>query len=135
MPEIEQEVSILAGKKTSVTFVPHLIPMIRGMLATVYCKPAGKVDTKGLEALYQSFYEEEPFVDVLTEGELPRTKNVWGTNRSEIAVRFDPRSSTVLVVAVIDNLLKGASGQAVQNMNVAFELPETSGLEMLGLYP
>jgi N-acetyl-gamma-glutamyl-phosphate reductase len=135
MPEIEQEVSALAGKKTCVTFVPHLIPMIRGMLATVYCKPSGKVETKGLEALYKAFYEEGPFIDVLTEGELPRTKNVWGTNRSEIAVRYDPRSSTILVVAVIDNLIKGASGQAVQNMNVVFELPETSGLESLGLYP
>jgi N-acetyl-gamma-glutamyl-phosphate reductase len=135
IPEIEQEVSLLAGQKTPVAFVPHLIPMVRGMLVTVYCKPAGKVDTKGLESVYKAFYHEEPFVDVLTDGELPRTKNVWGTNRSEIAVRYDPRSSTILVVAVIDNLVKGASGQAVQNMNVVFELPETSGLESLGLYP
>jgi N-acetyl-gamma-glutamyl-phosphate reductase len=135
IPEIEQEASLLAGEKTRVTFVPHLVPMVRGMLATVYCKPAGKVNTKGLESVYRAFYEEEPFVDVLTDGELPRTKNVWGTNRCEIALRHDPRSSTILVVAVIDNLVKGASGQALQNMNVVFDLPETAGLESLGLYP
>ncbi len=135
VPEIEQEVSRLAGAKTSVTFVPHLVPMVRGMLATVYCKPFGKVDTEQLESLYRSFYEGEPFVEVLTGGELPRTKNVWGTNRCEIAVRHHTATSTILVVSVIDNLVKGASGQAVQNMNVVFGLPETSGLESLALYP
>jgi N-acetyl-gamma-glutamyl-phosphate reductase len=135
VPEIEQEVSRLAGAKTSVTFVPHLVPMVRGMLATVYCKPFAKVDTGQLESLYKSFYEGEPFVEVLTGGELPRTKNVWGTNRCEIAVRHHTATSTILVVSVIDNLVKGASGQAVQNMNVVFGLPETSGLESLALYP
>jgi N-acetyl-gamma-glutamyl-phosphate reductase len=135
IPEIEQEVSLLAGRKTSVAFVPHLIPMIRGMLATVYCKPTRETDTKELMDIYRAFYDQEPFVDVLPEGELPRTKNVWGTNRCEIAVQYDPRSSTILVVSVIDNLVKGASGQAVQNMNVVFELPEPSGLESLALYP
>ncbi len=135
IPEIEQEVSLLVGRKTSVAFVPHLIPMIRGMLATVYCKPTRETDTKELMDIYRAFYDQEPFVDVLPEGELPRTKNVWGTNRCEIAVQYDPRSSTILVVSVIDNLVKGASGQAVQNMNVVFELPEPSGLESLALYP
>jgi N-acetyl-gamma-glutamyl-phosphate reductase len=74
-------------------------------------------------------------MDVLDEDELPRTKDVWGTNRCAIAVRYDPRSATILIVSVIDNLVKGASGQAVQNMNVVFELPEPSGLESLALYP
>jgi N-acetyl-gamma-glutamyl-phosphate reductase len=135
IPEIEQQVSLLAGRKTSVTFVPHLIPMIRGMLATVYCKPTRETDTKELTEIYRAFYDQEPFIHVLAEGELPRTKNVWGTNRCEIAVQYDPRSSTILVVSVIDNLVKGASGQAVQNMNVVFELPEPTGLESLALYP
>lgn len=135
VPEIEQEVSRLAGAKTSVTFVPHLIPMVRGMLATVYCKPLGKIDTEQLESLYRTFYEGEPFLEVLSGGELPRTKNVWGTNRCEIAVRHHADTSTILVVSVIDNLVKGASGQAVQNMNVVFDFPETAGLESLALYP
>jgi N-acetyl-gamma-glutamyl-phosphate reductase len=135
VPEIEQEISLLAGRKTSVMFVPHLIPMIRGMLATAYCKPACETDTKELTDLYRSFYEDEPFIDVLAGGELPRTKDVWGTNRCEIAVQFDPRSSTILVVSAIDNLVKGASGQAVQNMNVVFEIPERSGLDAVALYP
>lgn len=135
VPEIEQEISLLAGRKTSVAFVPHLIPMVRGMLATVYCKPTRELDTEELTEIYKAFYDQEPFVDVLTGGELPRTKNVWGTNRCEIAVQVDPRSSTILLVSVIDNLVKGASGQAVQNMNVVFELPEPTGLESIALYP
>ena len=135
IPEIEQEVALLAGQETSVTFVPHLIPMVRGMLATVYCKPTRETDSKELTDIYSSFYDQEPFVDVLTDAELPRTKNVWGTNRCEIAVQYDPRSTTILIVSVIDNLVKGASGQAVQNMNVVFDLPEPSGLESLALYP
>ncbi len=135
IPEIEQEFSLLSGRKTPVTFVPHLIPMIRGMLVTAYCKPVREVDTSELTELYRGFYDQEPFVTVLAEDELPRTKDVWGTNRCEIAVRYDPRSATILVVSVIDNLVKGASGQAVQNMNVVFEMPETSGLESLALYP
>ncbi len=134
-PEIEQELSILAGEKVPVTFVPHLIPMVRGMLTTVYCKPTRETDTKALTRIYRDFYDQEPFVTVLPEDELPRTKDVWGTNRCEIAVRYDPRSSAVLVISVIDNLVKGASGQAVQNMNVVFELPEPSGLESIALYP
>jgi len=105
------------------------------MLATVYCKPVREVHTEELTDIYRAFYGGEPFVQVLSDGELPRTKNVWGTNRCEIAVRYDPHSSTILIVSVIDNLVKGASGQAVQNMNVVFELPEASGLESLALYP
>ena len=97
-------------------------------------RPVPEIEQE-LTDIYKAFYDQEPFVDVLAAGELPRTKNVWGTNRCEIAVRYDPRSSTILVVSVIDNLVKGASGQAVQNMNVVFELPERSGLESIALYP
>jgi N-acetyl-gamma-glutamyl-phosphate reductase len=109
--------------------------MVRGMLITVYCKPTRETDTKELTEIYRDFYDQEPFVQILCDGELPRTKNVWGPNRCEIAVRSASESSTVLIVSVIDNLVKGASGQAVQNMNVVFELPEPSGLESLALYP
>jgi len=135
MPEIEQELSLLAGERISVCFVPHLVPMIRGMMATAYCRPSGALNGPDLQALYESFYSGEPFVQVLGPGELPRTKDVSGTNRCEIAVRLDKRSGTVIVLGVIDNLVKGASGQEVQNMNAVFGLPGTDGLSGAGLYP
>jgi len=135
MPEIEQELSLLAGEAVSICFVPHLVPMTRGMMATVYCRPAAPVQGPALQALYETFFHDEPFVQVLGAGELPRTKAVQGTNRCQMAVRYDPRSDTILVLGVIDNLVKGASGQAVQNMNVVFGFPETEGLRGVGLYP
>ena len=135
IPEIEQELARLAGRPLPVVFVPHLVPMIRGMLAAVYARPVREVTTAELEAVYRDFYAGEPFVRVLAGGELPRTKDVAGTNLCEIAVQADPRTGGILVLAVIDNLVKGASGQAVQNMNVQFGLPETAGLEWIGLYP
>ncbi len=135
IPEIEQELARLAGRPVSTCFVPHLVPMTRGMLATVYCRPAARVEAGELTALYRDFYRDEPFVRVLEGEALPRTKDVWGGNLCEVAVRQDPRSGTILVVAVIDNLVKGASGQAVQNMNVVYGLPETSGLDWIPLYP
>ena len=135
MPEIEQELSLLAGEAVSVCFVPHLVPMTRGMMATVYGRPAGPVRGQELQVLYEDFYRNEPFVHVLGPGELPRTKAVQGTNRCLIAVRHDPRSGTILVLGVIDNLVKGASGQAVQNMNAVFGFPESEGLRAVALYP
>jgi len=135
IPEIEQELSALAGRGVNVCFVPHLVPMTRGMLATVFCKPADPARVSDLQAVFEDFYRDEPFVRVLGQGELPRTKDVWGTNRCEMAVRWDPRTRTILLVAVIDNLVKGASGQAVQDMNVACGFPETTGLDRIGLYP
>jgi len=135
MPEIEQELGLLAGQPVTVCFVPHLVPMIRGMMATVYCRPVRPVKGAELQDLYESFYRDEPFVQVMGPGELPRTKGVQGTNRCDLAVRHDPRSDTVLVLGVIDNLVKGASGQAVQNMNAVFGLPEQEGLPAVGLYP
>ena len=135
IPEIEQELALLAGEQVAVCFVPHLVPMTRGMLATVFCRPAKPDPVPDLQEVYAGFYRDEPFVQVLGQGELPRTKNVWGTNRCEIAVRWDPRTRTILVVAVIDNLVKGASGQAVQDLNVMCGFPETAGLDRIGLYP
>jgi len=105
------------------------------MLATVYCRPTGDVHGHELQALYNDFYQDEPFVRILEQGELPRTKNVWGTNLCEISVRVDQRTRTILLVAVIDNLIKGASGQAIQNMNAVYQFPEATGLDTIGLYP
>ena len=134
-PEIEQELSLLAGEGVSVCFVPHLVPMIRGMMASVYCKGVGAVRVGELQELYENFYRDEPFVRVLGQNDLPRTKAVWGTNACQIAVRHEPASDTVVALGVIDNLVKGASGQAVQDMNVVFGFPETAGLGRIGLYP
>jgi N-acetyl-gamma-glutamyl-phosphate reductase len=135
LPEIEQELSLLAGERMAVRFVPHLVPMTRGMLATIYCRPVTPGHVPDLQAVYRDFYRDEPFVQVLEKGELPRTKDVWGTNRFEVAVRWDQRTDTILLVAVIDNLVKGASGQAVQDMNILFGFPEDAGLDRIGLYP
>lgn len=135
LPEIEQELSRLAGSEACVSFVPHLVPMIRGMLAVAYGRWTSVVDPQELQGLYEGFYRGEPFVQVLPPGVLPRTKDVWGTNRCEISVRTDPRTGIVLAIGVIDNLGKGASGQAVQNFNCMFPLAETSSLDLIGVYP
>lgn len=135
LPEIEQELSRLAGSEARVCFVPHLVPMIRGMLAAVYARVKSDLDPKELQTLYEDFYTGEPFVQVLPPDVLPRTKDVWGTNRCEIAARLDSRTGIVLAIGVIDNLVKGASGQAVQNLNCMFSLAETVGLDRIGLYP
>ncbi len=134
-PEIDQELSRLAGERICVVFVPHLVPMTRGMLATIYAKPATGLTTVELIGLFKDFYVQEPFIRILDEAELPSTKHVWGTNLCEITVRYDSRSDTIIAMGAIDNLIKGASGQAVQNMNVVFGYPETEGLTSLGIYP
>lgn len=135
LPEIEQELSRLAGSEACVSFVPHLVPMIRGMLAAVYTRVISDLDPEEVQALYEDFYKGEPFVQVLPLGALPRTKDVWGTNRCEISVRVDSRTGTVVVIGAIDNLGKGASGQAVQNLNCMFSFAETAGLDLIGVYP
>ena len=134
-PEIDQELSRLCGERICVLFVPHLAPMTRGMLATIYARPRKPASTRELLGVYRDFYGHEPFVRILDEEDLPSTKHVWGTNLCEITARYDERSGKLLVLGAIDNLLKGASGQAVQNMNVVFGFPESQGLETLGLYP
>ncbi|MGE5309052.1 MAG: N-acetyl-gamma-glutamyl-phosphate reductase [Deltaproteobacteria bacterium] len=124
MPEIEQELSKLAGERTQVVFVPHLLPLKRGILATLYVSSATRASA--VHGLYQKFYKNEPFVRVRDEGVFPSIKDVAGTNFCDIGVRAD--GNTVIVISAIDNLLKGASGQAVQNMNIMFGFPETTGL-------
>lgn len=134
-PEIEQELSLLAGAELKVTFTPHLVPMDRGILSTIYAAPCRETTTDKLVKLYQEFYCGEPFVRVLPAGNLPSTAFVRGSNFCDIAPLVDRRTGRVIIVSAIDNLVKGASGQAVQNMNIVCGFPETMGLEGVGLFP
>jgi N-acetyl-gamma-glutamyl-phosphate reductase len=133
LPEIIQGLNRFAKVPVHLTFVPHLVPMIRGIHATLYSSLYNKdVD---LQALYANRYRHEPFVDVLPPGSHPETRSVRGVNTCQIAVHRPQNGNTVVVLSVIDNLVKGAAGQAVQNMNIMFGLPETTGLEGVGLLP
>jgi N-acetyl-gamma-glutamyl-phosphate reductase len=132
LPEIRQGLSSLANTEVGLTFVPHLTPLIRGIHATLYGRLLREVD---LQQLYERRYASEPFVDVLPAGSHPDTRCVRGANHCRIAVHRPSGGDTVVVLSVIDNLVKGAAGQAVQNMNLMFGLPETSGLEGLALLP
>jgi N-acetyl-gamma-glutamyl-phosphate reductase len=134
-PEIEQELSLLAGESLVITFTPHLVPMDRGILSTIYATPSTATTTEDLAQLYQDFYRGEPFVRVLPQGCLPNTAFVRGSNFCDIAPLVDSRTGRVIIVSAIDNLVKGASGQAVQNMNIVCGFPETMGLEGLALFP
>ncbi len=132
LPEISQTLSDIAGKGVGLTFVPHLVPMIRGIHATLYGQMVGQVD---LQKIFAEFYADEPFVDVLPAGSHPETRSVRGSNMCRIAVHRPQNSDTVVVLSVIDNLVKGAAGQAVQNMNLMFGLDERLGLEIVALLP
>lgn len=132
LPEIKQGLSNIAQKPVSLTFVPHLVPMIRGIHATLYAKLIQPVD---LQALYERRYQNEAFVDVLPTGKHPETRSVRGSNICRIAVHQPQNSDTVVVLSVTDNLVKGAAGQAIQNMNIMFDLPETLGINQVPLLP
>lgn len=132
-PEIEGQLSRLAEKPVQVVFVPHLVPMSRGIFTTVVAPLAQPMDTRELEESYQEFYASEPFVEVMTGGVLPQTKAVTGTNFCHLGVKVDPRTQTAVIMAVLDNLGKGAAGQAVQNMNIVLGMEETWGLLHPGL--
>lgn len=132
LPEISQGLSLMTGQNLALTFVPHLTPMIRGIHATLYARLNKEVDLQGL---YEQRYANEPFVDVQPSGSHPDTRSVRGANTCRIAVHRPQGRDVVVVLSVIDNLVKGAAGQAVQNMNIMFDLPETTGLESLALLP
>jgi N-acetyl-gamma-glutamyl-phosphate reductase len=134
-PEIEQELSLLAGEPLKITFTPHLVPMDRGILSTIYATPKKPITTEAIVSLYQDFYNGEPFVRVLPQGTLPSTAFVRGSNFCDIAPLVDARTGRIIIISAIDNLVKGASGQAVQNMNIVCGFPETMGLEGLALFP
>ncbi|ABB30851.1 N-acetyl-gamma-glutamyl-phosphate reductase [Geobacter metallireducens RCH3] len=135
IPEIEQELSLLAGGPITITFTPHLVPMDRGILSTIYARLTGTDSVAELVKLYAEFYEGEPFVRVLPAGNVPSTAHVRGSNFCDIGLAVDSRTGRVIVVSAIDNLVKGAAGQAVQNMNIMYGFPETMGLEGLPLFP
>jgi len=133
LPEIEQGLNMFTKVPVHLTFVPHLLPMIRGIHATLYSSLYNKeID---LQQLYVKRYQNEPFVDVLPPGSHPETRSVRGVNTCQIAIHRPQNSNTIVVLSVIDNLVKGAAGQAVQNMNIMFGLPETTGLDGIGLLP
>ncbi len=133
-PEIEQELAVAAGEPVRVTFSPHQVPMARGLLATCYARLRRPWDDAAATAHYRQAYAGEPFVQVL-DGPLPATKATLGSNLVQVAVRVDARSDRLIAVAAIDNLGKGAAGQAVQNLNCMFGLEETLGLPRVGLVP
>lgn len=133
LPEIRQGLEIAAGKPVGLTFVPHLIPMIRGIHATLYGQL--NIDQDDVQTLFEKRYADEHFVDVLPRGVHPDTRNVKGSNMCQIAVHQPQGSQTIVILSVIDNLVKGAAGQAIQNMNLMFGLKEYRGLNMIALYP
>lgn len=132
LPEIRQGLVQMANGQVGLTFVPHLTPMIRGIHATLYATLTSDTD---LQSLYEQRYESEPFVDVMPAGAHPETRSVKGANQCRIAIHRPQGGNTVVILSVIDNLVKGAAGQAVQNMNILFDLDESAGLETIALLP
>ncbi|WP_293268999.1 N-acetyl-gamma-glutamyl-phosphate reductase [Neptunomonas sp.] len=133
LPEIRQGLSEAAERPVGLTFVPHLTPMIRGIHSTLYATLKDPQD--GLQALFEERYKDEPFVDVMPAGSHPETRSVKGSNMCRISVFRPQNDDTVVVLSVIDNLVKGAAGQAIQNMNIMFGFEETAGLSFVGLMP
>ena len=134
-PEIAQGLSRVAGKPVGLVFVPHLTPMIRGIHATLYARLTKPVTAADLQTLFEKRYVGEAFVDVMPAGSHPETRSVRGANQCRIAVHLPQGGDTVVVLSVIDNLVKGAAGQAVQNMNILFGLAEDTGLTQVALLP
>lgn len=132
LPEIRQGLGRIAGVPVGLTFVPHLVPMIRGIHATLYARVAGDTD---LQALYETRYRDEPFVDVLPAGSHPETRSVRASNLCRMAIHRPQGGDVVVVLSVIDNLVKGAAGQAVQNMNIMFGVEEDLGLDVIPVSP
>jgi N-acetyl-gamma-glutamyl-phosphate reductase len=131
-PEIVQELSRIAGSPVGLVFTPHLVPMIRGMQSTIYARITKEAD---FQKLFEEAYAGEPFVDVMPPGSVPDTRSVRGANTCRLAIHRPQNGDTLMVLSVIDNLTKGAAGQAVQAMNIMCGLPETAGLEGIGLVP
>ena len=134
-PEIEQELSAAAGRPVTVNFTPHLIPMNRGILSTIYVRLAAGVEFAALRGTLERAYADEPFVRVVPAGVSPASRHVRGSNFALIGAFADRLPGRAILVSVLDNLVKGASGQALQNMNLMFGLPETAGLEQQPMYP
>ena len=134
-PEIEQELTALAGEQAYITFTPHLLPIARGILSTVYATLSPGFDRHRIDTLYSNQYQNEPFIRLLEEDSFPATQYVRGSNFCDISYKIDPVTNRIIVMSAIDNIVKGASGQAVQNMNVMYGFAETSGLQVIPLFP
>ena len=134
-PEIEEQLGYASGENVTISFTPHLVPMNRGILATEYATMKKGVTGEEVKAIYDKYYADEKFVRVLGEGVCPETKWVEGSNYVDIGFKLDPRTNRIVMMGAIDNLVKGAAGQAVQNMNLLFGLPESEGLELVPMFP
>ena len=134
-PEIEEQLGYASGENVTISFTPHLVPMNRGILATEYATLKKNVTGEEVKAIYDKYYADEKFVRVLGEGVCPETKWVEGSNYVDIGFKLDPRTNRIVMMGAIDNLVKGAAEQAVQNMNLLFGLPESEGLELVPMFP
>lgn len=134
-PEIEEQLGYASNEKVTLNFTPHLVPMNRGILITAYASLKKKVTYEDAKAIYDSYYKNEKFVRVLEKDVCPQTKWVEGSNYVDVNFKIDPRTNRVIMMGAMDNLVKGAAGQAVQNMNLMFGLSETEGLELVPMFP
>lgn len=134
-PEIEEQLGYACGKDVVLSFTPHLVPMNRGILVTAYAKLMSGADSQKIAAAYEKYYKDEKFIRLLPEGTCAQTRWVEGSNFTDIGFKVDPRTNRVIVMGALDNLVKGAAGQAVQNMNLLFGLKEDMGLELVPLFP
>ncbi len=134
-PEIEEQLGYAANEQVVINFTPHLVPMNRGILVTEYASLKKDVTYEDVKSVYDRYYQNEKFVRVLDEGVCPETKWVEGSNYVDIGFKIDPRTNRIIMMGAIDNLVKGAAGQAVQNMNLMFGLPEWEGLELIPVFP
>ena len=134
-PEIEEQLSYAAGYPITLNFTPHLVPMNRGILVTAYASLVKDVTTEEVKAIYDKYYQNEYFVRVLEPGLPPETRWVEGSNFADVSFKLDPRTNRVVMMGAIDNMVKGAAGQAMQNMNLLFGLPENTGLKQIPVFP
>lgn len=134
-PEIEEQLSYAAGKPVTISFTPHLVPMNRGILVTAYASLTKEVSYEEVKAVYDKYYADEYFVRVLEKDVVPQTRWVEGSNFADVNFKIDTRTNRVVMMGAIDNMVKGAAGQAIQNMNLMFGLPENTGLKQIPIFP
>ena len=134
-PEIEEQLGYAANETVKLSFTPHLVPMNRGILVTEYASLKKEVNKAEIREIYETYYGKEPFIRILDDGVCPETKCVEGSNYADIGFQIDPRTNRIILMGAIDNLVKGAAGQAVQNMNLLFGYKEQEGLELIPMFP
>ena len=134
-PEIEEQLGYAAGEEVLINFTPHLVPMQRGILVTAYANLKKEVTYEEVKAVYDKYYKDEYFIRVLNKDETPETRWVEGSNFVDVNFKIDERTGRIIMMGALDNLVKGAAGQAVQNMNIIFGLPENEGLQQVPMFP